>query len=38
MRKRLYSRYGNRASLRAAADGDRYRVEITLPPEEDQRA
>jgi two-component system, LytTR family, sensor histidine kinase AlgZ len=38
VRKRLYSRYGNRASLRAAADGDRYRVELTLPPEEQHSA
>ena len=38
VRKRLHSRYGNRASLRAAADGDRYRVEITLPAEENERA
>jgi LytS/YehU family sensor histidine kinase len=38
VRKRLYSRYGNRAGLRAEADGDRYRVEITLPAEEDGRS
>ena len=38
VRKRLHSRYGNRASLRAAAEGDRYRVEITLPPEENESA
>jgi LytS/YehU family sensor histidine kinase len=38
VRKRLYSRYGSRASLHAAADGDRYRVEITLPAEESSDA
>src|SRR5581483_9895805 len=32
VRKRLAARYGNRASLRAGADGDRYRVEIVIPP------
>jgi LytS/YehU family sensor histidine kinase len=31
VRKRLHSRYGSRAGLRASAEGDRYRVEITLP-------
>lgn len=38
VRKRLHSRYGNRASLRAVADGGHYRVEITLPPEENESA
>jgi LytS/YehU family sensor histidine kinase len=36
VRKRLETRFGHRALLRAAAEGDRYRVEITLPPEEEQ--
>ena len=34
VRKRLHSHYGNRAGLRATAEGDRYRVDITLPAEE----
>jgi sensor histidine kinase YesM len=38
VRKRLQSLYGNRAGLRAAAQGDRYRVEITLPAGENGRA
>jgi two-component system, LytTR family, sensor histidine kinase AlgZ len=38
VRKRLQSLYGNRAGLRASAEGDRYRVEITLPAGENGRA
>jgi two-component system sensor histidine kinase AlgZ len=37
VRKRLYARYGSRSSLRAAANGEMYKVEITLPLE-DERA
>ena len=36
VRKRLYSRYGSRAALRTAVEGARYRVEITLPAEEEE--
>ena len=35
VRKRLHSRYGHRATLRAILEGDLYRVEITLPAEEE---
>jgi hypothetical protein len=38
VRKRLYSLYGSRATLRAAPDGDWYRVEIILPPGEEPSA
>jgi two-component sensor histidine kinase len=38
VRKRLAARYGNRSSLRAAANGDRFQVEIQIPPEEVQPA
>lgn len=36
VRKRLYSRYGGHATLRASSDRHRYRVEITIPGEEEE--
>lgn len=38
VRKRLHSHYGSRATLRASVSGDRYRVEIVLPAEEEPLA
>jgi hypothetical protein len=38
VRRRLETRFGTRATLRSASEGDRYRVEITLPAEEEQPA
>jgi two-component system, LytTR family, sensor histidine kinase AlgZ len=38
VRKRLATRYGSRATLHAAAQGEVYRAEIILPPEEAQPA
>lgn len=38
VRQRLAARYGNQASFEARADGDHFRVAITLPAEQEVRA